>query len=55
MIYSIVDFWIVIGAKSLCDDAADKPITWLSMAAKAHALIALVIEEGLQDPRVGKL
>ena len=44
-----------IRAKSLCDDAADKPIARLPVAAKAHALIALVINEGLQDPRVGKL
>ncbi len=52
VIHSIIDRRICILAKSLCDDAADKPISRLPETAKANALIALVIDKGFEDSSV---
>ena len=53
VIHSIIDRRIRILAKSLCDDAADKPVSRLPEAAKANALIAFVVDEGFENARLG--
>ena len=52
VIHSVIILGIIIGTESLCDDAADKPVSRLPEAAKANALIALVIDKGFEDPRI---
>ena len=52
VIHSVTVLWVVVGAESLRDDAADKAVSRLAEAAKANALIALVIEKGFEDARI---
>ena len=53
VIHSIIVNRIVVRTESLCYQTADKPVSRLTVAAEADALIAFVIDEGFENARIG--
>ena len=52
MIHCIADLRVRVGAERLSHKAADKKMMSLTELAKAHPVIALIVHERRQEPRI---